>query len=152
MLVQDHVPFEADLAVPPNPELTRVVTSPEFSTFVERVKSELEVDISAVTYSAPTTNTTASSSTPPDMSVISGEPFFRIRCQRSNSDSVATAREMLESFLTQNNLPIYQSTGGHKRSDSFADAFPHFNSKLLSTSTAAHAPGSLPWFQLVWYD
>lgn len=139
------------MAVPQNAELARVIISPEFSTFVDRVKSELEVDISAVTHSTPasSTNTNTSSSIASETSITSGEPFFRIRCQRSNSDSVATAREMLESFLMQNNVQIYQSTGGHKRSDSFADAFPHFNSKLLSTSTAAHAPGSLTWFQLV---
>lgn len=138
--MQDHVPFEADLAVPPNTELLRLVSSSEFATFVERVKGELEIDISAFTQSPPTPNTASSSaSTSPD---TAGEPFFRIRCQRSNSDSVSTAREMLESFLVKNNVQVYQSTG-HKRSDSFADAFPHFNSKLLSTSTAAHAPGSL---------
>jgi hypothetical protein len=137
------------MAVPPNTELARLVNSSEFTTFVERVKSELEVDISAFIHATPTSTTNPSSSTPPD---TFGEPFFRIRCQRSNSDSVATAREMLESFLMQNNVHIYQSTGAHKRSDSFADAFPHFNSKLLSTSTAGHAPGSSTLLRFVQDD
>lgn len=45
-LLQDHVPFEADMAVPPNPDLPRVVSTPEFNAFVESVKRELQVAIS----------------------------------------------------------------------------------------------------------
>jgi hypothetical protein len=125
--VQDHVPFEADMLVPPNPDLSRIVTSPEFLAFTERIKGEFEVDVTPTT--APSENGNGSPS---------NETFFRLRCQRSNADSVATAKEMLETFLVQNGVQIYQvqgSGGHHRRSDSFADAFPHFNSKLLSTST-----------------
>jgi hypothetical protein len=143
LITQDHVPFEADMAIPPNADLARLVSSSEFVAFAERVKCELEVDVTAFVQSNSTATSSTSSSNSPD---TSGEPFFRIRCQRSNSDSVSTAREMLESFLVQNNVQVYQSTGGHKRGDSFTDAFPHFNSKLLSTSTAGHAPGSLSLF------
>lgn len=127
------------MAIPLNADLVRLVSSSEFVTFVEHIKGELEVDITAFVQPNSSTTTSATSPNSPDSC---GEPFFRLRCQRSNSDSVSTAREMLETFLVQNNVQVYQSTGGHKRSDSFADAFPHFNSKLLSTSTAGHAPGS----------
>ncbi|KAF8585543.1 hypothetical protein K439DRAFT_1646564 [Ramaria rubella] len=136
-MLLDHVPFEADMIIPPHVELTRLISAPEFAAFADRVKNELEVDITA--FSGPSSSSgtsTSTSSSPESASTGPGEPFFRIRCQRSNSDSVATAREMLENFLVQNNVPVYQPSGGHRRSDSFADAFPHFNSKLLSTSTA----------------
>ncbi|KAF8523068.1 cytoplasmic protein [Hysterangium stoloniferum] len=131
-MLLDHVPFEADMPVPPNADLARIITSAEFLAFTERIKGEFEVDVTPTT--APSENGNGSPS---------NETFFRLRCQRSNADSVATAKEMLEAFLVQNGVQIYQAQGGggqHRRSDSFADAFPHFNSKLLSTSTVPDSP------------
>lgn len=125
------MPFEADMAVPPSVELPRVITSPEFLSLAERVKRELQVSITPNIKSAPPTNGHAMGSEFP-----SSEYSFKFRCQRSNSDFLATAREMLEQFLINHNIRVYPSPTAHthKRGDSFAEAFPHFDSKVLSTA------------------
>jgi hypothetical protein len=42
----------------------------------------------------------------------------------------------LEQFLLNHNVHVYPSPTAHthKRGDSFAEAFPHFDSKVLSTA------------------
>ncbi|KAF8898349.1 cytoplasmic protein [Infundibulicybe gibba] len=118
----------ADMAVPPSPELSRVCSSSEFNNLVERVKRELQVAI--------VPNIKASSG--PGSALNGSEPAsdysFKFRCQRSNSDFLITAREMLEQFLLNHNVHVYPSPTAHthKRGDSFAEAFPHFDSKVLS--------------------
>ena len=83
------------------------------------------------------------------------EAIFKFRCQRSNIDFLGTARDSLEEFLGLHNvrfcirrradpeqIQVYPSNA-HKRIDSFADAFSHFNSKLLATGAnvgGAHSP------------
>jgi hypothetical protein len=116
-LHQDHVPFEAELTVPPQPDLVRICASSEFLAFTERIKREFEVIIIPLVRQNP-----------------GEESTFKFKTQRSNSDFLSTAREMLEGFLLQNNIRVYQ-TQAHKRVDSFTDAFPHFDSKLLSSAT-----------------
>ncbi|KAJ3537324.1 hypothetical protein NM688_g6707 [Phlebia brevispora] len=126
-MLLDHVPFEADMAVPPQPELARVCASPDFSAFVEKVKRDFQVVIVPNKSAAPNGATHS-----PDLPIES----FKFRCQRSNSDSLVTAREVLEQYLISHNIHVYPSTTSrtHKRGDSFADAFPHFDSKVLSTA------------------
>lgn len=113
--MQEHVPFEADLHVPPNQELTRIATSPEFIIFTEKVKRDHQIAI-----------------VPSAKFGQGDEAIFKFRCQRSNIDFLGTARDSLEEFLSQNGVQVLPSAP-HKRVDSFADAFSHFNSKLLST-------------------
>lgn len=116
------------MAVPPSAELPRVCGSAEFSGFVERSKRDFQVSIVAVP------------KTPAIGSANGAEPVpeysFKFRCQRSNSDFLVTAREMLEQFLLNHNIHVYPSPTAHthKRGDSFAEAFPHFDSKVLSTA------------------
>jgi hypothetical protein len=131
-MLLDHVPFEADMAVPRSSDLPRVCNSPEFGSLVERVKRELQVSITP-NVSLPTLNGAAGSESIGDYS-------FKFRCQRSNTDFLVTAREMLEQFLHNHNIRVYPSPTSHthKRGDSFADAFPHFDSKLLSTAKTHH--------------
>ena len=126
-MYQDHVPFEADMAVPPHPDLTRICASPDFVSFAERVKRELQVVIS------PNIKTPIANGSIPEGPT---ECSFKFRCQRSNSDFLATAREMLEQFLIEHNVHVYPSATArtHQRGDSFTDAFPHFDSKVLSTA------------------
>jgi hypothetical protein len=112
------VPFEADLHVPPNPELTRLVTSTEFILFTEKVKRDHQIAI-----------------VPSAKFGQGDEAIFKFRCQRSNIDFLGTARDSLEEFLGQHGIQVYPSAA-HKRVDSFADAFSHFNSKLLSAGGA----------------
>ncbi|KAH9964452.1 hypothetical protein BC827DRAFT_1259521 [Russula dissimulans] len=124
-MLLDHVPFEADMAVPPQAELPRICSSSEFASFVEQINRELQIAI------VPNIKTTAGSSgadTPTECS-------FKFRCQRSNSDLLVSAREMLEQYLLNHNIHVYPSptANAHQRGDSFADAFPHFDSKVLST-------------------
>jgi hypothetical protein len=113
------------MAVPPQAELPRVCASPEFASFVEQIKRELQIAI------VPNIKSAAGGSgadTPTECS-------FKFRCQRSNSDLLVSAREMLEQYLLNHNIHVYPSptANAHKRGDSFADAFPHFDSKVLST-------------------
>ena len=115
------MPFEADLHVPPNPELTRLVTSTEFIVFAEKVKRDHQIAI-----------------VPSAKFGQGDEAIFKFRCQRSNIDFLGTARDSLEEFLSQHGVQVYPSHA-HKRVDTYTDAFTHFNSKLLATSAAAAA-------------
>lgn len=127
-MLLEHVPFEADLAVPPSLELPRLYNSPEFNSFSERIKRDFQVSI-----------------TPNFKSNGADECSFKFRCQRSNSDFLITAREMLEQFLHGHNIRLYPTTSGnsHKRADSFAEAFPHFDSKVLSTTKPSRGAESM---------
>lgn len=129
-MLLDHVPFEADMAVPPNSDLPRICASPEFTNLVERVKRELQVSITPNFKPLGASNGSAAPTEAP------AEHSFKFRCQRSNSDFLITAREMLEQFLLNHNVHVYPSPTSHthKRGDSFAEAFPHFDSKVLSTA------------------
>ncbi|KAF8078380.1 cytoplasmic protein [Lyophyllum atratum] len=128
-MLLDHVPFEADMAVPPSAELPRVLATPDFNNLVERVKRELQVSIVPNIKTPSPANGHAENEAPTDIS-------FKFRCQRSNSDFLITAREMLEQFLLNHNIHVYPSPTAHihKRGDSFADSFPHFDSKVLATT------------------
>jgi hypothetical protein len=128
-MLLDHVPFEADMAVPPSAELPRVCASPEFIGLTEHVKRELQVSITPNVKKSAVSNGHSGSETPTEYS-------FKFRCQRSNSDFLITAREMLEHFLQNHNVHVYPSPTAHthKRNDSFAEAFPHFDSKVLSAA------------------
>jgi hypothetical protein len=133
------------MAVPPNSDLPRICASPEFTNLVERVKRELQVSIAPNFKILGASNgaaMTAAAEAPAEYS-------FKFRCQRSNSDFLITAREMLEQFLLNHNVHVYPSptSHSHKRGDSFAEAFPHFDSKVLSTAkTRGHGK---PFFQRV---
>lgn len=137
-MLLEHVPFEADMAVPPSADLPKVCASADFITFVERIKREFQViitpNVKAPTPS-PTNGAAASSSSAVAVGDV-GEYSFKFHCQRSNSDFLLAAREMLEQFLLNHNVHVYPSPTAHthKRGDSFAEAFPHFDSKVLSTA------------------
>ncbi|EJD04379.1 cytoplasmic protein [Fomitiporia mediterranea MF3/22] len=121
-----HVPFEAELSLPPSADIGRVCSSPEFLAFTERIKRDFQVSI------VPNIKSKANNSP----SVSPGECSIKFICQRSNSDFLATAREHLEQFFVSQNVPFYPTFRTHRRADSFAESLPHFDSKLLS---AAHS-------------
>ncbi|KAG0697160.1 cytoplasmic protein [Suillus ampliporus] len=137
-MLLEHVPFEADMAVPASADLPKVCGSADFITFVDRVKREFQVIITPnvkASVPSPTNGASASSST----AVVAGdvgEYSFKFHCQRSNSDFLLAARELLEQYLLNHNVHVYPSPTAHthKRGDSFAEAFPHFDSKVLSTA------------------
>lgn len=130
-MLLDHVPFEADMAVPPSPDIAVLCNSPEFKAFTDRIKQDLQVSIVPIV----TGLGSANSLSVPGTEAIP-EFSFKFRCQRSNSDFLVTAREMLEQYLINHNIRVYPSSTVHvhKRGDSFTDAFPHFDSKVLSAS------------------
>lgn len=134
------------MAVPPNSDLPRLSASPEFTNLVERVKRELQVSITPNFKVLGASNGAASSSTT-TAAEAPAEYSFKFRCQRSNSDFLITAREMLEQFLLNHNVHVYPSptSHSHKRGDSFAEAFPHFDSKVLSTAKS-RGHGRFPIF------
>lgn len=182
--------------IPNHPELASIVMSQDFVAFSERIKRDYQIVIiprlppssggttvtssrdalrrggsngtSIMSHKSQSTSSISSISTD-DAPVAT----FKFRCQRSNSDLLATARDALETFLASKGIMIgapsippagvspsstYSLSGSlgngpttssssvgmglgnglsdfkHRRADSFADAFPHFNSKLLSTA------------------
>ncbi|EAL23071.1 hypothetical protein CNBA5960 [Cryptococcus deneoformans B-3501A] len=124
-MLLDHVPFEADLPVPPNPELSRLVASADFILFTERIKRDHQIAI-----------------VPSSKLGLGNEAIFKFRCQRSNVDFLGTAIDALEDWLSQNNIQVYPKNV-NKRPESFTDAFSHFNSKLLSTTNSTEFDGDL---------
>ncbi|KAI6136912.1 cytoplasmic protein [Pisolithus sp. B1] len=128
-MLLEHVPFEADMAVPPSPDLPRVCASAEFGAFIERIKRDFQVSIMPSIKPTASAHTNGSSS-----SADHGDCSFKFRCQRSNTDFLLAARELLEQFLLNHNVHVYPSATAHthKRGDSFAEAFPHFDSKVLT--------------------
>ncbi|KAJ7139889.1 hypothetical protein C8R44DRAFT_606260 [Mycena epipterygia] len=136
-MLLDHVPFEADMNVPPSAELSRLCVSADFNNLVERIKRELQVSV--------VPNIKMSIVNEDSGSEMPSEYTFKFRCQRSNSDFLITAREMLEQFLGNHNIHLFPSPASHvhKRGDSFAEAFPHFDSKLLSTARTHHESDDL---------
>lgn len=101
------------MTVPPNPDLPRVINTPHFADFAEGIKRELHVTII------------------PQIKGGNEQSVFKFHCQRSNADYLSPAKELLESYLLNYNIPIYV-TQVHKRADSFADTFSHFHSRVLA--------------------
>ncbi|XAO22317.1 hypothetical protein I312_101086 [Cryptococcus bacillisporus CA1280] len=122
-MLLDHVPFEADLPVPPNPELSRLMTSADFILFTERIKRDHQIAI-----------------VPSPKLGLGNEAIFKFRCQRSNVDFLGTAIDALEDWLSQNKIHIYPKNA-NRRPECFTDAFSHFNSKLLSTKNSTELDG-----------
>jgi hypothetical protein len=130
-MLLDHIPFEAEMPVPYSSDLTRLCASAEFSAFAEQIKREFQVTISSSIKKA----VPPPSPSPGSAKRLSlHECSFKFACQRSSRDSLGNIREALEQFLVEHNVHVYPTSNVHKRADSFADAFPHFNSKLLSSA------------------
>ncbi|KAL5518585.1 hypothetical protein ACEPAH_268 [Sanghuangporus vaninii] len=125
-MLLDHVPFEAEFALPPSSDIGRVCGSSDFMAFTERIKRDFQVSIVPIVRKKPNNSS----------SLSSDECSIKFVCQRSNSDFLVTAREHLEQFLISQNVPVYPTYRTHRRADSFQESLPHFDSKLLS---AAHS-------------
>ena len=126
------------MAVPPNSDLPRLCNTPEFIALVEHLKRDLQVAIS------PNFKSQAQISSGGSGAQTPSEYSFKFRCQRSNSDCLINAREVLEQFLLGHGVQVYPSATAHshKKNDSFADAFPHFDSKVLSTARGTRGHGT----------
>ena len=119
---QDLVPYEDEVTFPPNPDLTRVCKSQEYKAFVDSVNREYQVTITPMVRAPPAGQS---------IELVEG---FKLNCLQSAKETTTTVKEMLDQFFVTHNVHMYPvaPTRVHKRGDSFADAFPHFDSKLLS--------------------
>lgn len=73
--------------MPPNPELSRLVTSADFILFTERIKRDHQIAI-----------------VPSSKLGLGNEAIFKFKCQRSNVDFLGTAIDALEDWLSQNKV------------------------------------------------
>ncbi|KAG9071180.1 hypothetical protein KI688_008725 [Linnemannia hyalina] len=73
---------------------------------------------------------------------------FIFKYSRNNEDYLQSAKELLVQFLIDNQIEVYDDEIRiqRPRSDSFAEAFPHFNSKILSSVTGGDLPTPAPAF------
>ncbi|KAF8941321.1 hypothetical protein BGZ47_007410 [Haplosporangium gracile] len=73
---------------------------------------------------------------------------FIFKYSRNNEDYLQSAKELLVQFLIDNQIEVYDDEIRiqRPRSDSFAEAFPHFNSKILSSVAGGDLPAPVPTF------
>ena len=119
---QDLVPYEDEVTFPPNSDLARVCKSQEYKNFVDSINREYQVTITPMVRASPAGQ---------NIELVEG---FKLNCLQSAKESTTTVKEMLDQLFITHNIHMYPVAPArvHKRGDSFADAFPHFDSKLLS--------------------
>ncbi|KAF9977334.1 hypothetical protein BGZ73_006375 [Actinomortierella ambigua] len=73
---------------------------------------------------------------------------FIFKYSRNNEDYLQNAKELLVQYLIDNQIEVYDDEIHiqRPRSDSFAEAFPHFNSKILSSVAGGEMPTPAPAF------
>ncbi|KAF9348092.1 hypothetical protein BGX26_000470 [Mortierella sp. AD094] len=73
---------------------------------------------------------------------------FVFKYSRNNEDNLQSAKELLVQYLVHNQIEVYDDEirVQRPRSDSFAEAFPHFNSKILSSVAGGEQPAPAPSF------
>ncbi|KAF9379144.1 hypothetical protein CPB97_009145 [Podila verticillata] len=74
--------------------------------------------------------------------------IFVFKYSRNNEDYLQNAKELLVQYLIDNQIEVYDDEIRiqRPRSDSFAEAFPHFNSKILSSVAAGELNAPTPAF------
>lgn len=115
-----HIAFEAEYRLPHSAEMASLVLSPEWVGMAERVKRDLNITILPFV----------------DRSGAAEETTVKFCLNRSNVDFLGPARDIVEDFLVSRKISLYPGSL-RPRADSFADAFPYFNSKLLSTGDSS---------------
>ncbi|GAA5926142.1 uncharacterized protein JCM15063_000196 [Sporobolomyces koalae] len=119
-MLLDHVPFEAEYRLPHSTEMAALTLSQDFVNLTEKIKRDLNITILPWV----------------DRSGAGEETIIRFCLNRSNVDFLATSRDLVEEYLVQRKIDLYPGSL-RPRSESFADVFAPFNSKLLSTSNIA---------------
>ncbi|KAF9161221.1 hypothetical protein DFQ26_004760 [Actinomortierella ambigua] len=73
---------------------------------------------------------------------------FIFKYSRNNEDYLQNAKELLVQYLIDNQIEVYDDEIHiqRPRSDSFAEAFPHFNSKILSSVAGGEMATPAPAF------
>jgi hypothetical protein len=188
--MQDHVPYEADLNIPTHPDLSRLCASPEFLAFTERIQRELQVSIVLSTdvpgypfsfkFRCQRSNCDCLSPAREHLDAFLGSHgVLHAFPKRKSSGAVTTpgvvgqapasasaaAAMPQPSQFAPGSGHVFGNGHIHRRVDSFTDAFPHFNSRLLPTPlgklycpqltpksvessnlTDAYVPSFLNWF------
>ncbi|GAA5888276.1 hypothetical protein JCM16303_007256 [Sporobolomyces ruberrimus] len=116
-MLLDHVPFEAEYRLPHSSGMAALTLSQDFVNLTEKIKRDLNITI------LPWVDRTGAGE----------ETIIRFCLNRSNVDFLATSRDLVEEYLVQRKIDLYPGSL-RPRSESFADVFAPFNSKLLSTS------------------
>ncbi|GAA5975368.1 hypothetical protein JCM5350_006454 [Sporobolomyces pararoseus] len=123
-MLLDHVPFEAEYRLPHSAEMAALTLSQDFVNLTEKIKRDLNITILPWV----------------DRSGAGEETIIRFCLNRSNVDFLATSRDLVEEYLVQRKIELYPGSL-RPRSESFADVFAPFNSKLLSTSNMTGVDG-----------
>ncbi|GAA6006103.1 hypothetical protein JCM11491_002032 [Sporobolomyces phaffii] len=123
-MLLDHVPFEAEYRLPHSSEMAALTLSQDFVNLTEKIKRDLNITI------LPWVDRTGAGE----------ETIIRFCLNRSNVDFLATSRDLVEEYLVQRKIDLYPGSL-RPRSESFADVFAPFNSKLLSTSNMSGPDG-----------
>ncbi|GAA5837105.1 hypothetical protein JCM3766R1_006535 [Sporobolomyces carnicolor] len=123
-MLLDHVPFEAEYRLPHSAEMAALTLSQDFVNLTEKIKRDLNITILPWV----------------DRSGAGEETIIRFCLNRSNVDFLATSRDLVEEYLVQRKIELYPGSL-RPRSESFADVFAPFNSKLLSTSNMSGVDG-----------
>ncbi|GAA6005062.1 uncharacterized protein JCM10292_005547 [Rhodotorula paludigena] len=116
-MLLDHVPFEAEYRLPHSTEMANLALSQDFVGLTEKIKRDLNITILPWV----------------DRSGNNEETIIRFCLNRSNVDFLGTSRDLVEEYLVQRKINLYPGSL-RPRSESFADVFAPFNSKLLSTT------------------
>ncbi|KAI7818872.1 hypothetical protein BC939DRAFT_400990 [Gamsiella multidivaricata] len=121
--------------VPFSEAMFRVLAKPEFKTEVlDKMKNEWNM-----TLVPPLPVETAACINKQNESAAGiNDHLFVFKYSRNNEDYLQNAKELLVQFLIDNQIEVYDDEirVRRPRSDSFAEAFPHFNSKILSSVTS----------------
>jgi hypothetical protein len=153
-MLLDHVPFEADLHVPYAPDLGRVVSTHDLLQLVSHLSLNLSSKsfLIALPYQVERLKRDLQIAIIPPTRFIQGEDsLFKFRCQRSNIDFLGSARDALEEYLVSRKVGVYPSSA-RARNDSFADAFPHFNSALLPSKFTIRALSLVSPSRIIYAD
>ncbi|RXK40626.1 hypothetical protein M231_02081 [Tremella mesenterica] len=117
-MLLDHVPFEINLHVPPNPAFIPLIRGEKFTEFTSTIQRDHHILISASPLFSET------------------DAIFKFQCLRSNIEFLPAARDSLEEFLSGHGIQVYP-TPALRRADSFTDAsFSQLNARLLARANS----------------
>ena len=86
-MLLDHVPFEAEFRTPDSAALAQIINTQEYGALTQRLKRDLNIHV-----------------LPPVRQPHNSEAVFRLRLNRSNTDFLPTAKDLIEDFLVSRNV------------------------------------------------
>ncbi|KAK3834064.1 MAG: hypothetical protein J3R72DRAFT_372351, partial [Linnemannia gamsii] len=122
--------------VPFSEAMDRVLVKPEFKVEVlDRMRNEWNMTLVPPVIREVTATAGGRSEGRRTPESKEDDHVFIFKYSRNNEDYLQSAKELLVQFLIDNQIEVYDDEIRiqRPRSDSFAEAFPHFNSKILSS-------------------